>query len=210
MNSSSHITNLRGIKDLSTADHVAKSPDVINKEISNTVKKINPGNKHNNCYNCATAYILRRCGLNVQALPDTRNAKGANFDEIVTSFGKSPSQDVKIIYPDGSDTPALDRAKRGIMRQYERGKYKDGDIGIIAGAIGNRFTSSENGHVFNFEIVNGNVIFADGQPGIMGDELERKLQGHIKTDKEIQYCVLHNIEDKLSQEDLAKYSKYVK
>ena len=57
---------------------------------------------------------------------------------------------------------------------------------------------------------NGDVIFADGQRGISGDEFEKKLQGRVKTDKEIQYCVLRNIEDKFSQGDLAKYSKYVK
>lgn len=210
LSSSNNITSIRSIKDLTTANHVTKSPDVINKEISNTVKKTNPNKGHNNCYNCATAYILRRCGLDVQALPDTRNGKGAEFDEIVTAFGKSPSQDARTIYPDGSDTPALDKAKRGIMRQYERGKYKDGDIGVIAGDIDNHGAVPDSGHIFNFEIVNGDVIFADGQPGISGNELEMVYKTKVKTDREIQYCVLHNIEDKFSQDDLAKYSKYVK
>ena len=144
------------------------------KSIKADVEAINGGskghkygfNRENNCAFCAMSYELRRRGHNVRAqesaegvqtfLTDKRSAYGRvipNFDKVSQTARK------------------FSDSKNSYITGMTRKEYKDMKEQLISDGDGSRgFISVQwkegyGGHIFNYEVNNGELYFVDTQPG---------------------------------------------
>lgn len=112
-----------------------------------------------NCVRCSTALALRRLGYDVQAgagsyMPASLNGAFNNTDEAVSRW----KRDGKTVELWQSRTRLGDPSDTGTLKELRR--QQDGAFGVIRASW-----ERGGGHVWNWEIVNGELTFWDGQIG---------------------------------------------
>ena len=125
----------------------------------------NPTHSRNNCKDVAEATLKRWLGIDPGAVAGEKSVNGNLHDFIdaknYNSKGIQWINDIGGIPPDPSGD-STERVTKNILR-----KFKEGDCGMISISWDtNRVKTSgpEDGHVFNWMIKNGKVVFVDDQP----------------------------------------------
>jgi SPP1 gp7 family putative phage head morphogenesis protein len=117
-----------------------------------------------NCTNCTTTYEMRRRGYDVTA-------------QARLMLKGRPSWEV----PAAWDADVVEGMTEVTLRQAIKAALKHGEG--ARGAISVNWAGG-GGHIFNWEVVNGKVLWADAQPGWNGDDLlaylERKIKGKVR------------------------------
>ena len=123
-----------------------------------------------NCYSCSISYDLRLKGLDVKAIPDIY---GGMTNEEIESFykgGEFIATDFSDIYNslDQNYEPFVDEKKDRQLSKQLADELKKQLLAESNGEDSSGFTVIRwypyGGHIFNYEIVNGEVHFIDTQP----------------------------------------------
>lgn len=130
------------------------------------------GSSQMNCPCCTVAYDLRRRGYEVIAKEDVN---GCNYKRLKELY-KNP--DIKYVQGDNTDTSNTDAIKKQMTKEPN-------------GSSGYAFVQwgSGGGHVFNYEIENGEPVIYDGQSG-----KKLPLSDYAERCKEWTYFRTDNIE----------------
>lgn len=111
----------------------------------NAMREVNPGYAtgekrwQNNCTNCAVAWELRRRGYDVRA---QSRSKGRSFTDTFAAWGKSP-QRATILQAEKAIKALGEGARGAMVVEWRKG----------------------GGHIFNWEVIGGEVRWIDSQPG---------------------------------------------
>lgn len=179
------LIDVPGLKSKAVTDKV-RTLDSIQKDLN----AINPSGNKSNCVACSVAYNLRKMGFDVSA----RSREGGKlfswsevelaFDDFQLNKLNSKSTNMAQTYDE------LTRTLKG---------YGNGSSGVVSGRFNEKlrqFLSSQNatfdGHAFSWEVLNGEVVFTDGQNGkIYGDAL-KQIFGFFEHDS-INYARMDNL-----------------
>lgn len=151
------------------------------------IKHINPGFKNgeadtsNNCPFCVTAYELRRRGFDVRA---GKTEKGRRQDEISTFYKENKKfTNVNFVGKDKEHVPTPKDISKTIQENILKDN-PDGSRGTMS-----LWWVTGGGHVINYEVKDGKVIFLDGQNGKIYniDKLSERIHpyagfGYLRTD----------------------------
>ena len=156
-----------------------KGDKVFVKDIQKDIQKINGGqkgfeyglNRNVNCAFCTMAYELRRRGHDVRAQESLRgaqaylsNPKGA-YGRVIPNYSKI-SKDARTFAMRRSDESSKMSSIGMTKSEYDDMTSKllsDGDN--TRGFIAVDWKGGNGGHIFNYEVKNGQLYFIDAQPG---------------------------------------------
>lgn len=149
------------------------------KEIKKDANEVNGGakgfkmglNRNVNCAFCAMSYELRRRGLDVRAQESLRGVftglsdKNGAYGKVIPNFSKV-SKNAKTFA-----TRRSDQSSKLAMIGITKKEYKELTSSLLSegndsrGFISVKYNGNLGGHIFNYEVIDGELYFVDGQVG---------------------------------------------
>lgn len=145
---------------------------------------MNPDGGHSNCVACCITDYLRSLGYDVTA--KVRSLESTDGRSIERNFSTNEVEalfsNFKMNKLDGSSPESI---KKALLMQG------DGACGMVGGDFSKEaiaFIKLKNpkatisGHVFSYRVLNGEVVFSDGQNKIFGDDILKIMLGRCDAD----------------------------
>lgn len=174
-----------GLKSKAVKDNV-RSLDSIQKDLNS----INPSGNKSNCVACSVAYVLRKMGFDVSA----RSRDGGrifSWSEVELAF-----DDFKMNRLNSKSNNMTDTVNE-LTKTLKN--YGEGSCGVVSGRFNEnlrKFLGSQNAsfdsHAFSWEVLNGNVVFSDGQNSKIYNKPVEQIFKFFESDS-INYARMDNL-----------------
>lgn len=149
-------------------------------------KVCNPTHNQHNCKDVAYTYA-ERIKNEIDTVAKGKSFVG-NLHEYADEYFKEGSKAVETVT--GGPDNIQSRVEKRILNLLKRGEYKEGDVGIVSLDFDQIYLkpgSKEDGHAFNWRILNGKCIFLDCQGKGDGTPNEAtKWFNYVNPDKEVE------------------------